>query len=190
MEKGKSRYDGFGKTTHYDSRGRKTGYSQDSGFGKTTHYDANGRKVGHSYDSGFGSKTHYDSKGREVGKTYDSGLGSSKHYDRNGRQVGYSYDSGHSSSHYSGEGGCYIATCVYGTYDCPQLWTLRRFRDEVLSKYKLGRKFIRFYYQTSPSLVERYGNTKLFNVFWKNILDVFVRYLNNNNIDSSKYEDK
>lgn len=21
--------------------------------------------------------------------------------------------------------GCYIATCVYGSYDCPQVWTLR-----------------------------------------------------------------
>lgn len=24
--------------------------------------------------------------------------------------------------------GCYIATCVYGSYDCPQVWILRRFR--------------------------------------------------------------
>ena len=27
--------------------------------------------------------------------------------------------------------GCYIATCVYGSYDCPQVWILRRYRDEI-----------------------------------------------------------
>ena len=31
--------------------------------------------------------------------------------------------------------GCYIATCVYENYDCPQVWTLRRFRDETLKIY-------------------------------------------------------
>ncbi len=25
------------------------------------------------------------------------------------------------------EGGYYVATCVYGPYDCPELWTLRWF---------------------------------------------------------------
>ena len=25
--------------------------------------------------------------------------------------------------------GCYVATCVYGSYDCPEVWVLRRFRD-------------------------------------------------------------
>ncbi len=30
--------------------------------------------------------------------------------------------------------GCYIATCVYGSYDCPQVWTLRRFRDYTLDE--------------------------------------------------------
>ena len=29
--------------------------------------------------------------------------------------------------------GCYVATSVYGSYDCPEVWTLRRFRDEVLA---------------------------------------------------------
>ena len=29
------------------------------------------------------------------------------------------------------DSGCYIATCVYGSYDCPQVQTLRRFRDDT-----------------------------------------------------------
>ena len=34
--------------------------------------------------------------------------------------------------------GCYIATAVYGTYDCPELWVLRRFRDYGLRKSTIG----------------------------------------------------
>ncbi|MDR0918559.1 MAG: hypothetical protein LBM93_04840 [Oscillospiraceae bacterium] len=30
-------------------------------------------------------------------------------------------------------GRCYIATAVYGSYDCPEVWTLRRFRDYILA---------------------------------------------------------
>ena len=43
-------------------------------------------------------------------------------------------------------GGCYVATCVYGSYDCPQVWTLRRYRDYTLVKTWYGRSFIRTYY--------------------------------------------
>ena len=42
--------------------------------------------------------------------------------------------------------GCYVATCVYGSYDCPQVWTLRRFRDDTLGSTWYGRTFIRVYY--------------------------------------------
>ncbi len=39
--------------------------------------------------------------------------------------------------------GCYIATCVYGSYDCPEVWTLRRFRDDVLwGKYSQIKRMI------------------------------------------------
>jgi len=30
--------------------------------------------------------------------------------------------------------GCYIATAVYGSYNCPEVWTLRRYRDIKLKK--------------------------------------------------------
>lgn len=35
--------------------------------------------------------------------------------------------------------GCYVATAVYGSYDCPEVWTLRRFRDERLAQTWNGR---------------------------------------------------
>ncbi len=85
---------------------------------------------------------------------------------------------------------CYIATAVYGSYDCPQVWTLRRYRDYVLKNSILGRGFIKFYYSTSPHIINLLGNTKIFNSFWKSILDRFVIYLNNKGYKNTKYLDK
>ena len=34
----------------------------------------------------------------------------------------------------SSGGGCYVATAVYGSYDCPQVWTLRRYRERKRGK--------------------------------------------------------
>ena len=46
--------------------------------------------------------------------------------------------------------GCYIATAVYGSYDCNEVFALRKFRDEYLNKTFLGRIFIKVYYAISP----------------------------------------
>lgn len=73
--------------------------------------------------------------------------------------------------------GCYIATAVYGSYDSPEVWTLRRFRDNTLSLNFFGRLFIKVYYKTSPILVKYIGNTKAFNSFFKSRLDKFVAKL-------------
>ena len=67
--------------------------------------------------------------------------------------------------------GCYVATAVYGSYDCPQVWTLRRYRDDTLASTRRGRAFIRFYYAVSPTLVNWCGKRKWFQKFWKNKLD-------------------
>ena len=55
------------------------------------------------------------------------------------------FDGNTASSKKSNEiqGGCYIATCVYGSYDCPEVWTLRRYRDYTLDLTWYGRTFIR-----------------------------------------------
>lgn len=34
--------------------------------------------------------------------------------------------------------GCYVATAVYGSYNCPQVWILRRYRDFYLANKKYG----------------------------------------------------
>ena len=73
--------------------------------------------------------------------------------------------------------GCYIATCVYGSYDCPQVRLLRRFRDEHMKKTPAGRIFIRLYYAVSPVLVRCFGKSPAFHVFWRHILDSLIRRL-------------
>ena len=54
---------------------------------------------------------------------------------------------------------CYIATCVYGSYNCPEVWTLRRFRDYYLYKHFFGKLFIKIYYKISPVIVKLFGNS-------------------------------
>ncbi len=87
-------------------------------------------------------------------------------------------------------GGCYIATCVYGSYDCPQVWTLRRFRDYILAENWYGRLFIKCYYAISPSLVKLFGETKWFRSFWKSRLDKMVSELNCRGVKETYYQDK
>ena len=82
-----------------------------------------------------------------------------------------------SSTSGSSSDGCYIATAVYGSYDCPEVWTLRRFRDEVLRASVLGRLFIRSYYAVSPGLVRHLGSKPLFQKPVKMALDSFVSIL-------------
>lgn len=86
--------------------------------------------------------------------------------------------------------GCYIATCVYGSYDCPQVWTLRRFRDYSLDKTWYGRLFIKCYYAISPTLVKWFGETKWFRSFWKSKLDKMVADLNSKGVNDTYYHDK
>jgi len=86
--------------------------------------------------------------------------------------------------------GCYIATCVYGSYDCPQVWTLRRYRDDTLGSTWYGRMFIRTYYAISPTLVKWFGHTKWFKKMWKGKLDRMVAKLNATGVEATVYQDK
>lgn len=90
----------------------------------------------------------------------------------------------------SSNNGCYIATCVYGSYDCPQVWTLRRFRDYTLNETWHGRLFIKCYYAISPTFVKWFGETKWFRSFWKSRLDKMVADLNNKGVNDTYYSDR
>ena len=86
-------------------------------------------------------------------------------------------------------GGCYVATAVYGSYDCPEVWTLRRYRDYSLSKTWYGRAFIRTYYAISPTVVKWFGNSSWFNKLWKGKLDSLVKKLQTSGFSDTPYED-
>ncbi|MBQ2793325.1 MAG: leucine-rich repeat domain-containing protein [Clostridia bacterium] len=115
-------------------------------------------------------------------------------YIRNGASAPSSSSSSSSSSNHSqtatSSGGCYVATCVYGSYDCPQVWTLRRYRDDTLASTWYGRLFIRTYYAVSPTLVKWFGNTNWFKKLWKDKLDRMVAKLQINGVEDTPYEDK
>ncbi len=95
-----------------------------------------------------------------------------------------------SGSSSNSTGGCYVATAVYGSYDCPEVWTLRRFRDYTLAESVFGRLFIRLYYAVSPTLVKWFGKTEWFKNLWKPTLDKMVAKLNADGVEDTPYEDK
>ena len=186
--KGRSERGLFGTIHHYDAHGRKIGRSEPGLFGSYTNYDANGRRIGRSNPGMFGSYTHYDARGRRTGRS-DPGAFGYNHRDANGRRTGSSHYGAFGSYHHTDSQGCYIATCVYGSYDCPQVWTLRRFRDKFLAKTAAGRLFIRTYYAVSPTVVKRFGDAAWFRAIWKPALDALVKGLNRKGVEDTAYRD-
>lgn len=208
--KGKSVPDIFGGGyTHYDSKGHKTGRSEPGLFGGFTDYDAKGNKIGRSERGIFGGYTHYDNHGNKTGRSEPSLFGGYTEFDAKGHVTGHTdptlfggyTHTGKGANHGgvqddfdrfmeyematggSGNEGCYIATCVYGSYDCPEVMVLRRFRDNVLKKSLPGRAFVKTYYALSPTAVRLFGNTKPFRVFWRTVLDKFIKELENKQED-------
>lgn len=86
--------------------------------------------------------------------------------------------------------GCYVATAVYGSYNCPEVWTLRRFRDNTLDATWYGRAFIKTYYAISPTLVKWFGDTEWFKKMWRKPLDRMVDSLQKKGVESTPYQDK
>jgi len=86
-------------------------------------------------------------------------------------------------------GYCYVATAIYGSYDCPEVWALRRFRDYSLSKTWQGKLFINVYYAISPILIFVFGRYLWFNCFWRCILDLFVSVIKEKGYSDKKYFD-
>ena len=129
----------------------------------------------YSYTSRDGVTTHgLSEQGARTLSYFDRGSGSTPQ------------SSGNSGS----SGGCYIATAVYGSYDCPQVWTLRRYRDNTLASTSAGRCFIHTYDAVSPTLVRWFGKNDWFVNTSKGILDKFVQQLNEDGVSDLPYDDK
>ena len=128
-----------------------------------------------------------------LGLCYEYGTGVSKDKEKAKSWFRKAADQGHQKAKEELRGlesGCYVATCIYGSYDCPEVWILRRYRDSSLSASWLGRWFIRLYYAISPKIVAAFGSQKWFNGLWKPVLDKLVRRLQKAGIDSSPYTDR
>ena len=137
----------------------------------------------------FGGFNHYDSRGHKTGHSEPSMFGGYDHYDLHGNKTGHSEPGMFGGFSQSGDG-CYVATCVYGSYDCPQVWTLRRFRDDTLGTTRRGRAFIRTYYAISPTAVKLFGKRSRFRKICKKRLDRMVEELNRNGVENTPYNDK
>ena len=189
-KKGRSEPGLFGTINHYDEHGKKVGRSEPGLFGGYTNYDSKGRKVGHSDPSFFGGYNHYDNNGRKTGHSDPGLFGGYNHRDAKGKPTGSSNPGMFGGYNHSDSQGCYVATCVYGSYDCPQVWTLRRFRDNTLAKSVFGRAFIRFYYAASPTIVKWFGQTSWFKRMWQGVLDRLVHKLNGQGVADTPYQDR
>ena len=86
--------------------------------------------------------------------------------------------------------GCYVATCVYGSYDCPEVWVLRRYRDYTLDETWYGRIFVKVYYAISPKLVKWFGKTHWFKNICQKRTDKLVERLRAKGIEDTPYQDK
>ncbi len=192
-KKGESRRGMLGTVTHYDERGRKTGRSEPNFTGGYTHYDSKGHKTGRSDPTFTGGYKHYDNKGHKTGRSDPGFYGNYIHKDTKGKRTGRSdpnFWGGYTHKDSNSSQGCYIATCVYGSYDCPQVWTLRRFRDDTLAKTKPGRGFIHAYYAISPKLVGRFGSTRWFQSMWRGVLNPIVAKLQQRGVADTPYHDR
>ena len=86
--------------------------------------------------------------------------------------------------------GCYIATAVYGSYNCPEVWVLRRYRDNDLDSNIFGKMFIKIYYAISATVVKLIGKRKWFNTYWRKRLDRKVLRLKEKGYADTPYDDK
>jgi hypothetical protein len=73
--------------------------------------------------------------------------------------------------------GCYIATCIYGSYNAKEVLIFRAYRDNVLSLTPSGLYLIRLYYYISPIIVKSFGKSEAFRKSTKILLDFFIKKL-------------
>lgn len=76
-------------------------------------------------------------------------------------------------------GGCYIATAVYGSYNSPEVHTLRSFRDNYLEKRIWGQYFVKFYYKYSPHFADRISPSSNSSRVIRVLLNKFVNKISN-----------
>lgn len=71
--------------------------------------------------------------------------------------------------------GCFVATVCYGNYEAKEVLILRKYRDKVLMKSRLGKISVQAYYLISPPLAKLIDKSSTIKTFIRrNILDKIV----------------
>ena len=95
----------------------------------------------------------------------------------------YGFWSNYEKSGGKDDGGfCFIATAGFGSYFHPNVEILRNFRDSILSKFSLGRKFIKFYYKNGKAPANFIKNYPILRTLSRSILIplvIFAWFLTN-----------
>jgi len=73
-----------------------------------------------------------------------------------------------------GEGNCFIATAVYGSYLDPRVQILRNFRDRYLVTNQTGQAFVQLYYAYSPSVATFLDQHDTLKIFARSTLTLIV----------------
>ena len=73
--------------------------------------------------------------------------------------------------------GCFVATAAHGSPDHPTVKVLRQWRDEYLNKYRIGVRFIDFYYSVSPRLAKRIERSDMARALVRCVLRLLIIFL-------------
>lgn len=87
----------------------------------------------------------------------------------------YSKSSSKNSSNNSSD--CFILTAVYNDAYHPNVLFMRKYRDQRLNKFLLGKMFISAYYKLGPVLAKRIENKKIIKIIIKKWINILVSYL-------------
>ena len=72
--------------------------------------------------------------------------------------------------------GCFIATVAFGNTECPELQSLRVFRDEVLLRHAAGRRFVASYYKYGPAAAATIGRSAITRSLVRAALRLFITF--------------
>ena len=70
-----------------------------------------------------------------------------------------------------------LSASIYGREECPDLWVLRRFRDDFMLDSRFSRGVLRAYYGLGPAAVRHLGQYRFFRRFWRGLFDMIIDLL-------------
>jgi hypothetical protein len=85
------------------------------------------------------------------------------------------------------QSGCFVATAVYGNYQCAEVRMFRQYRDEVLSRSLIGRAMIRLYYNVGPHLAALISTHPIRKKVCRHVLDRVLSHMRRIGIEHKQH---